>query len=418
MITTILLIVILVLLLINFYWVFRNTSQKPDTSSIENALRDEFSRSRVESGQGAKGIREEITNQMTRMSDVQSRQLNAMTDSNERKMDKLITTLEDKLTSLQKDNNKKLEEMRRTVDDQLQSTLEKRLGQSFDQVSKRLEEVHKGLGEMQNLATGVGDLKKVLSNVKARGIIGEYQLGNILEQILHRDQYQRNVKTKSGSNGHVEYAIKLPGHSDNDDPVWLPVDSKFPMEDYQHLVDAYEKGDGAQIEIYKKQLINAIKTFARDISDKYLDPPHTTDFGIMFVPVEGLYAEILRQPGVFEFIQRQFKIIITGPTTLAALLNSLQMGFRTLAIEKRSSEVWDLLGTVKTEFHKFGGILDKTKKKLQEASNVIDKASSKSRNIQKKLKNVQDLPETEKPKLIVNRNEEEGLLGNIAKDAG
>jgi len=392
----------------------RKGNDKPDTSDLEKRISDEFARSRVESNEGSKGVREELTNQMTKMSDVQNKQMDSMTRSNEERMERLIKTLETKLSRLQEDNNKRLEKMQEIVDEKLQTTLEKRLGESFNQVSKRLEEVHKGLGEMQSLATGVGDLKKVLSNVKARGIIGEYQLENILEQILHRDQYEKNVNTVPGTRTHVEFAVKLPG-KDKEETVWLPMDSKFPLEDYRYLLDAYESGDVAQIEQYTKQLVNAVKGFAKDISSKYLEPPYTTDFAIMFLPVEGLYAEVLRQPGLFEIIQREMKVIITGPTTLAALLNSLQMGFRTLAIEQRSGEVWNLLGTVKTEFHKFGNILDKTKKKLQEASNVIDQASSKSRNIEKKLKDVQDLPESEKPKLIVNRaKDDDDLFSSVS----
>ncbi len=240
----------------------------------------------------------------------------------------------------------------RTVDEKLQSTLEKRLGESFKQVSERLEQVHKGLGEMQTIASGVGDLKKVLSNVKTRGVLGEYQLGNILEQILTPDQYSINVATKKGSQAHVEYAIKLPGKS-TDDEVWMPVDSKFPIESYEVLLAAYEQGIPEQIEVAQKILIKAVEGFAKDISDKYLDPPHTTDFGIMFLPVESLYAEVLRHPGLFETLQRTHRITITGPTTLSALLNSLQMGFRTLAVQKRSSEVWKVLGAVKAEFETF-----------------------------------------------------------------
>ncbi len=329
------------------------------------------------------------------------------------RLDKIRNTVEDKLKTMQDDNSKKLEEMRATVDEKLQSTLEKRLGESFKQVSDRLEQVHKGLGEMQSLASGVGDLKKVLSNVKTRGVLGEYQLGNILEQILTPDQYSQNVKTKSNSNTIVEYAVKLPGREDKDKIVWLPIDSKFPTEDYQSLLNAYDIGDVNAIQEKTKALSARIKSCAKDIKEKYLDPPNTTDFGILFLPFEGLYAEVLRNVGLFETLQREYKVIITGPTNLAALLNSLQMGFKTLAIEKRSSEVWEILSAVKTEFGNFGEILNKTHKKLQEASNVIEQAGRKSRTIERKLRDVQALPKESSVKLLgqdLELNEQE--IGN------
>ncbi|MTI30367.1 DNA recombination protein RmuC [Xanthovirga aplysinae] len=310
-------------------------------------------------------------------------------------LDKMRKTVEERLTFLQDDNRRKLEEMRTTVDEKLQSTLEKRLGESFKIVSERLELVHKSLGEMQTLANGVGDLKRVLSNVKTRGVMGEYQLENILEQLLTPEQYGKNVKTKSGSNDLVEFAIKLPGKEDKNQHVWLPLDAKFPVETYQALNVAYENADTGNIEKLQKELAVTIKRFAKDIRQKYIDPPKTTDFALMFLPIEGLYAEVLRQPGLFETIQREYKVIITGPTTLSALLNSLQMGFRTLAIEKRSSEVWEVLGAVKTEFSKFGAVLEKTQKKLQEASNVIDQANVRTRAIERKLRNVEELPAEE-----------------------
>jgi DNA recombination protein RmuC len=267
-------------------------------------------------------------------------------------------------------------------------------------VSERLEAVHKGLGDMQQLATGVGDLKRVLTNVKSRGVLGEYQLESILEQILTIDQYGRNVKTKEGSNALVEFAIKLPGRGDKDKAVWLPVDSKFPKEDFEALMDAYDQANPDLVEEIRKNFIKGIRKCALDINSKYVDPPNTTDFAILFLPFESLYAEVLRTPGLFESIQREHKIIITGPTTLSALLNSLQMGFRTLAIEKRSGEVWQLLGAVKTEFGNFGGILEKTQKKLQEASNVIEQAGVRSRAIEKKLRAVQELPKDDAVALL------------------
>jgi DNA recombination protein RmuC len=314
--------------------------------------------------------------------------------------DQLRETLEKKMADMQTGNERKLDEMRATVDEKLQKTLEIRLGESFKLVSERLEAVHKGLGDMQQLATGVGDLKRVLTNVKSRGVLGEYQLESILEQILTIDQYGRNVKTKEGSNALVEFAIKLPGRGDKDKPVWLPIDSKFPKEDFESLMDAYDQVLPDLIEECRKSFVKGIRKCAVDISSKYVDPPNTTDFAILFLPFESLYAEVLRTPGLFESLQREHKIIITGPTTLSALLNSLQMGFRTLAIERRSGEVWQLLGAVKTEFGNFGGILEKTQKKLQEASNVIEQAGVRSRAIEKKLRAVQELPKEEAVALI------------------
>jgi DNA recombination protein RmuC len=309
--------------------------------------------------------------------------------------------METQLQAMQEDNTRKLEQMRATVDEKLQSTLDKRLGESFKQVSERLEQVYKGLGEMRTLATGVGDLKKVLTNVKTRGTWGEIRLSHILEQILTPDQYEVNVATKKNSNERVEFAIKLPGQeADKEKIIWMPIDSKFPQEDYQRLMDAQEAGDKELAEKSIKNLAMRIKAEARRIKEKYLDPPGTTDFGIMFLPVEGLYAEVLRQPGLCDTLQREHRIVVTGPTTLAALLNSLQMGFRTLAIEKHSSEVWQLLGMVKTEFGKFGDVLAKTKKKLQEAGHTIDKAEIRTRAIARKLRKVQEVPLTETASFI------------------
>jgi DNA recombination protein RmuC len=330
-----------------------------------------------------------------------SKQLLAMAKLNEERLEAMRQTIATQLRAIQEDNTRKLEQMRATVDEKLQSTLEQRLGESFKQVSERLEQVYKGLGEMRNLATGVGDLKKVLTNVKTRGTWGEIRLSHILEQILTPDQYDINVATKKNSNERVEFAIKLPGQdSDKQKVVWLPIDSKFPQEDYQRLLDAQEAADKELSEKSIKNLVLRVKAEAKYIKEKYIDPPHTTDFGIMFLPVEGLYAEVLRQPGLCDSLQRDFRIVITGPTTLAALLNSLQMGFRTLAIEKRSSEVWELLGVVKTEFGKFGNVLAKTKKKLKEASNTIDQAEVRTRAIERKLRNVQQVPQSDAPGLL------------------
>ncbi|HZK25655.1 MAG TPA: DNA recombination protein RmuC [Oscillospiraceae bacterium] len=326
-------------------------------------------------------------------------QLEKLVQTSADKLERMRGTLEAKLQELRTDNTEKLEMIRATVEEKLQATLEKRLGESFKQVSERLEQVHQGLGEMQNLATGVGDLKKALVNVKVRGTLGEIQLASILEEILTPEQYAVNVAVRPGRNERVEFALKMPGKDEH--PVWLPIDAKFPMEDYQRLLDAYESADLAQAEACAKQLEASIKKCAKDIRDKYLDPPATTDFGIMFLPFEGLYAEVLRRNGLFETLMRDYKVAITGPTTLAAFLNSLQMGFRTLTIEKRTSEVWSLLGAVKTEFGRFGALLDKTRKKLQEASNTIDVASRKSRTIERKLKDVQELPDLESEQVLL-----------------
>jgi DNA recombination protein RmuC len=323
--------------------------------------------------------------------------------ANSEKISELKLSLEKSVKTMQEGNEKKLEEMRKTVDEKLNETLEKRLGESFKQVSDRLEAVHKGLGEMQTLAVSVGDLKKVMSNVKSRGVLGEYQLQNIIEDLLTNEQYEKNVKTKVGSGAVVEFAIKMPHGNNLEKTLWLPIDSKFPKEDYEALVDAYEKGDTDKIEEYRKAFINGIKKNAKDIKEKYIDPPNTTEYGIMFLPYESLFGEVLRVPGLFEQLQKDYKITITGPTTLSALLNSLQMGFRTLAIEKRSSEVWDLLGAVKTEFGQFGTILEKTKKKLDEASNVIDSAGVRTRAIERKLRQVQEMPAAE-TKLIMDND--------------
>jgi len=286
----------------------------------------------------------------------------------------------------------RLERMRQTVDEKLHKTLEERLGKSFEMVTKQLLVVQKGLGEMQTIASGVGDLKKVLTNVKTRGVLGEIQLGNILEEIMAPDQYESNVKTKSGSDALVEYAVKLPGRNPQDKSVYLPIDAKFPQEDYVRLQSAYEAGDSIAVEVSLKALLQAVKKFAKDISTKYIDPPNTTDFGIMFLPVEGLFAEVVRQPDMIAFLQREYKIVVTGPTTLAAMLNSLQMGFKTLAIQKRSSEVWKVLAAVKKEFSTFGGVLEKAQKKINEANNEIENlVGTRTRMMQSKLKNVEQL---------------------------
>ena len=376
----------------------------------EHTVRDEVALNRGELGKAAREQRQELTEAfktfgdavLQRIRDVanlQKAQLDTMSEaiaklqeSNEKKLEAIRVTVEEKLQSLQNDNAKQLEQMRQTVDEKLQGTLEKRLGESFKQVSDRLEQVHKGLGEMQTLATGVGDLKKVLTNVKTRGTWGEVQLGALLEQVLNPDQFDTNVATKNGGE-RVEFAVKLPGQSaDKDETIWLPIDAKFPIEDYQRLLEAQDRGDVEGVEAAGKQLENRVKACASDICDKYVNPPKTTDFAILFLPIEGLFAEVIRRTGLTETIQRERRVVIAGPTTLWSILNSLQMGFRTLAIQKRSSEVWNLLGAVKTEWTKYGDVLDAVQKKLNQASDTIEKAKIRSRAVGRKLKDVQELP--------------------------
>ena len=355
----------------------------------------EFKELRMELSNMLMQTREELNknigSRILESANIQQTSLANLTNINETKLDNIRKAVEDNLSKIQRDNNEKLEKMRITVDEKLQGTLEKRLGESFKLVNDRLESVYKGLGEMQTLAQGVGDLKKVFTNVKARGYWGEVQLSTILEQFLTNEQYEKNVKTRPTSNDLVEFAIKLPGKNDNEF-VWLPVDSKFPIEDYSRLVDAEEQGEISLITEYRKKLETSVKSFAKDIYDKYIEAPFTTDFGIMFLPTESLYCEVLKNTGLCEFIAQKYRITVTGPTTFVALLNSLQMGFKTLAIEKRTSEVWQLLGIVKSEFTKFGDILDKTNKKLLEISSTMELASRKSRTIERKLKKVEALP--------------------------
>lgn len=360
---------------------------------LDKSFKDEFSRNRLEFSNNTKTQREELSNSIKLISEQLSSRLDSLTKTNEEKFDKLQDKVASQLKDIQESNGKKLEEMRATVDEKLHSTLEKRLGESFKIVSERLEAVREGLGEMRNLAVGVGDLKKVLTNVKTRGTWGEIQLENLIDQILTPEQYAKNISTKRESKDRVEFAIKMPGRSENKNGVcWLPIDAKFPMEDYQRLVNAKEAVDLPLIEETSKALENRLKSEAKSIFEKYIDPPNTTDVALLFIPVEGLFAEIMQRPGLFEKIQNEYKVIITGPTTLTAILNSLQMGFRTLAIEKRSSEVWSLLGSVKNEFGKFGDVLEKTQDKLRQASDSIDTAKVRTRAIERKLKDVQELP--------------------------
>lgn len=383
---------------------------------VERELRQELARGRLEAATAARGDREEqsqaldrltqaLSTQVTQLGTLQGQQLESfaqqlarLTQSNEQRFEQLRLAVEARLGAMQADNANKLEEMRKTVDEKLHATLEQRLGVSFKLVSERLEQVHKGLGEMQSLAAGVGDLKKVLTNVKTRGTWGEVQLEALLDQVLTAEQYEKNIATRPNSNERVEFAIRLPGRElgeDNKRPVWLPIDAKFPMEDYQRLVDAQERADPLAVEIAAKALEMRLRDEAKKIRDKYVEPPFTTDFAILYLPTEGLYAEALRRSGLADGLQRDFRISIAGPTTLSALLNSLQMGFRTLAIEKRSSEVWAVLGAVKTEFGKFGEALESTRKKLEQATKSIESAGVRTRQIERKLKGVEALPVVE-----------------------
>ncbi len=327
-----------------------------------------------------------------------SRQFSSVAMQNEQKLEQMRQTMEKRLEFLREDNSRQLEQMRATVDEKLQKTLETRISQSFRLVSERLEQVYKGLGEMQTLAAGVGDLKKVLSNVKTRGILGEIQLGSILEQILSPEQYEENVRTKASGSDRVEFAIRLPG--DGEGFVYLPIDAKFPADAYGNLLDAYDAGDSERIQDTGKLLERAVKKSAKDIRDKYVEPPLTTDFAILFLPFEGLYAEVVRR-GLVEVLQRDYKINIAGPTTMAALLNSLQMGFKTLSIQKHSSEVWDILGAVKTEFDKFGDVLAATQNRISQAGAELDKLiGTRTRGIQRKLRSVSRMEEEESRKLL------------------
>ncbi len=419
----ILLVIVIILLIVNIYIsikpqgvdmgpVQRDMEQK--LISVEKALREEFTVNREESRKNEQSNRTEIgssieklsatiLSNMIELSNLQKNKFDTYSRTMERTLDAFNYNLRssiDDLTKLQnekfveltKSTEENLEKMRVTVDEKLQSTLERRLSESFKVVSERLEQVHKGLGEMQSLAAGVGDLKKVLSNTKTRGVLGEVQLERILEQFLSPEQYEKNVITKKGSRETVEFAIKLPGKDYDNKTVYLPLDAKFPLEVYNKLLDAYDLQNQAQIDVASKNLERFIKKSAKDIRDKYIDPPNTTDFGLMFLPTEGIYAEVLKNQSLVELVQREYNINITGPTTLVALLNSLQMGFRSLAIEKHSSEVWKILGAVKTEFSKFETVLNSAQNKLNQASSEIDKlVGTRTRQINRKLKNVDKL---------------------------
>jgi DNA recombination protein RmuC len=343
----------------------------------------------------ARDSREELGRSLAAFSQTISTQMGSIATVQNAQFETLRQAVGERLERIQQDNAAKLEQMRQTVDEKLHATLEQRLSESFKQVSERLELVHKGLGEMQTLATGVGDLKKVLVNVKSRGVLGEVQLAALLEQVLAPEQYDTNVATRPGSRERVEFAIKFPGHDGDGQPVWLPIDAKFPLEDYQRLQDAQEAGDPVLMEAASRALEARMRLEGRSIAEKYLEPPFTTEFALLYLPLEGLYAEVLRRPGLFEQMQRELHVTVCGPTTLSAVLNSLQMGFRTLAIEKRSSEVWKVLGAVKAEFAKFGETLARTKAQLQTVANSIGDAEVRTRQMARKLKGVETLADAE-----------------------
>lgn len=373
---------------------------RKESSDASSVLREEMQRtlasmsenSRVSLKEAAEAQRVELEKMVARVE--------LLNQTNAEALERLRETLAANLNSLRNENSEKLELMRKTVDEQLQGTLEKRLGESFKLVSDRLEQVHKGLGEMQTLATGVGDLKRVLSNVKVRGTWGETQLANLLAQVFSPDQYKTNVATYAGSSERVEFAIRLPGRGPDDEEVLLPIDAKFPREDYERLVQASEAGDAQEVENASKALDARIRNAAKDIHDKYIHPPETTDFAILFLPTEGLYAELLRRPALADQLQLEYRVILAGPTTLNALINSLQMGFRTLAIQRRSSEVWKILGAVKTEFGKYGEVLDRVQKKLLEATNTVDKVAVRYRAVNRSLREVSDVSESSTAELL------------------
>jgi len=381
-----------------------NRKELSDSIIAQNeVLIKQSTASREELNNSFNALKQQLNNDSTTNREELKKALNDLSENFSRRMTDLINTqqqeaetsrknLETKMEQIRQNNETKLEQMRQTVDEKLHETLEKRLGESFKQVSERLELVHKSMGEMQSLANGVGDLKKALTNVKRQGVLGEIQLANLLEDILTPEQYEKNFRPNKNRDEKVEFAIRLPGNSEKEEFVFLPIDAKFPIADYQNITNAYDSGDLAAVESARKSMIQRIKSCAKDICDKYINPPVTTDFGMLFLPFEGLYAEVLRIPGLFETIMRDNHVIICGPTTTAAVINSLQVGFRTLAIQKKTSEVWKILASIKQEFGKFGTILDQTQKKLQEASNNIEKASYRSRQIEKRLDKVQELP--------------------------
>jgi DNA recombination protein RmuC len=415
--TTELLLIVLAISVVGNLVIFLFFRSKP--SKGDSAVREELRTGRSESAQAARDLREEVaatlnktTESVTKTIDqLGSRQkeqlvevtsqVKQLTDESRSRIEGLRSTISEQLIEIRNENEKKLEEMRKTVDEKLQGTLERRFNESFKVVGDQLEAVYKGLGEMKNLATGVGDLKNVLTNVKVRGTWAEYQLEAILQQILTPDQYERNVATKSDSSDHVEFAIRLPGPSNSpESPVWLPIDAKFPQEDYIRLMEASRSGDVEGIEQSTKELIRSVTASAKTITEKYVDPPHTTDFAVMYLPTEGLYAEVVRQPGLIEEFQTKYRVTVAGPTTMGALLNSLRLGFRTLVIEQRASEVWRVLAAVKSEFEKFGEALEKVKKRLNSASDAIEQTDVRTRAMERKLRGVEQLPSGQADELL------------------
>ncbi|MGB1446725.1 MAG: DNA recombination protein RmuC [Arenicellales bacterium] len=416
--TDLLLVLVIVLAVANLALIVRLMA-RASSNNAEQAVRAELRDGREEAAKRSHELREEVSGSLDKtaqtlsttvgqLGNVQKQQLESVTtqvqalvETNQQRLEGLRATISEQLGEMREANEKKLEEMRRTVDEKLQGTLEKRLGESFQQVREQLDAVHKGLGQMQSLATGVGDLKNVLTNVKARGTWAEYQLEAILEQVLTPEQFDRNVATRENSSERVEFAIRLPGRSDDpNDCVWLPIDSKFPQEDYIRLTEAAQSADTEAVAQSTRELMRSVKQSAKTIADKYLNPPHTTDFAVLYLPTEGLYAEVLRQPGMVSQLQQDYRVVVSGPTTIAALLNSLRLGFRSLAIEQQASEVWQVLAAVKTEFGKFGEVLDKVKKQLATASNTIDQTQTRTRAMARQLRKVEQLPSGESDELL------------------
>ena len=416
--TNFLLAALAVLVSLNLVLLLRLSGRKT-SADAEQAVREELRDGREEAAKRSHELREEVSGSLSKtaqtlsgtvgqLGNVQKQQLEGVTtqvqaliETNQQRLDGLRATISEQLNEMREANEKKLEEMRRTVDEKLQGTLEKRLGESFKLVSERLDAVHKGLGEMQNLAAGVGDLKNVLTNVKVRGTWAEYQLEAILEQVLTPDQFDRNVATRKDSSERVEFAIRLPGRSDDpEDCVWLPIDSKFPQEDYLRLSEAANSADAEAVALSTRELLRSITQSAKTIAEKYLNPPQTTDFAVLYLPTEGLYAEVLRQPGLVSQLQQDYRVMVSGPTTIAALLNSLRLGFRSLAIEQQASEVWQVLGAVKTEFGRFGDVLAKVKKQLATASNTIENTERRTRAMARTLREVEQLPGAKSDELL------------------
>ena len=416
--TDLLLVLVIALAVLNLALLLRLMG-RASSNSAEQAMRSELRDGREEAAKRSHELREEVsgsldktaqtlTSTVGQLGNVQKQQLESVTaqvqalvETNQQRLEGLRATISEQLGEMREANEKKLEEMRRTVDEKLQGTLEKRLGESFKLVREQLDAVHKGLGEMQSLATGVGDLKNVLTNVKVRGTWAEYQLGAILEQVLTPEQFDRNVATHENSSERVEFAIRLPGRSDDpNDCVWLPIDSKFPQEDYIRLTEASKSADAEAVAQSTRELMRSVTQSAKTIAEKYLNPPRTTDFAVLYLPTEGLYAEVLRQPGMVSQLQQDYRVVVSGPTTIAALLNSLRLGFRSLAIEQQASEVWQVLAAVKTEFGKFGLVLDKVKSQLQTASNTIEKTQTRTRAMTRKLQKVEQLPSGESDELL------------------